>query len=189
MLRALLLLIVSVPSFGGVNFSGHIKTVAVSQEKFSGVPRNYQSQNNLRFIWNGQKANLAWELHYEFNPTFISRKVSDQQATLIQSKDNYRIKNITRRVRKSESGHMLMQNLDRFNAQLRLPHGDLTLGRQAITFGSSRVINPTDIFVPFDVRVFNQEYRMCVDAIRYQSPIGEVGEFDLGFVFGPDVWP
>ena len=184
MVRALLLFGVSLSSLGDIKFSGHIKTVAVTQEKSSGAPRNYQSQNNLRFIWSGQKANLAWELHYEFNPTFISTKVPEQYSSLIQSKDNYRIKDITRRLRKSESRHILIQNLDRFNAQLQLPHGDLTLGRQAITFGSSRVINPTDIFVPFDVLIFNQEYRMGVDAIRYQAPIGDVGEFDLGFVFG-----
>ena len=174
----------SVSSFGEVNFSGHIKTVAVTQEKTFEAPRYYQSQNNLRLIWDSQKTILAWEIHYEFNPTFISREGPDQYSTLIDSEARYRISDIAQRLDKSESRHMLTQNLDRFNIQMRLPHGDLTLGRQAITFGSSRVIVPTDIFVPFDVRVFDQEYRMGVDAIRYQSPIGEVGEFDMGIVFG-----
>ena len=184
MVKIFLLFLVSAYSFGEIEFSGHVKTFMVTQEALYEEPRTYQSQNNVRFMLDDQKADLAWELHYQINPIFMSRKLSAEQSDLIQTESRYRFGDITQIIGELNPKHFFIQNLDRLNVQLRLAQGDLTLGRQAISFGSARVINPTDIFIPFDVTVFDQEYRVGVDAIRYQSPLGELGEFDLGVVFG-----
>ncbi|MDZ7685921.1 MAG: hypothetical protein U5O39_13695 [Gammaproteobacteria bacterium] len=48
----------------------------------------------------------------------------------------------------------------------------------------ARVINPTDVFLPFDVRTFNTEYRIGVDAIRFQRPFRQLGEIDFGMISG-----
>ena len=40
------------------------------------------------------------------------------------------------------------------------------------------------MFLPFDVRTLDQEYRRGVDAVRYQASIGDLSEIDVGFVMG-----
>ena len=62
--------------------------------------------------------------------------------------------------------------------------GDITIGRQAIAWGSARVVNPTDVIAPYAYDQLDTEDRIGVDAIRVQIPIGILGEFDTGYVFG-----
>jgi hypothetical protein len=56
--------------------------------------------------------------------------------------------------------------LDRFNAKQALPKADVTVGRQAITFGKAYFWNPLDIFLPFDPLQFDRDYKAGVDAVR-----------------------
>jgi hypothetical protein len=80
----------------------------------------------------------------------------------------------------------LLQNLDRLALTARLPFADFIVGRQAIAWGSARVINPTDILAPFTFDELDKEERRGIDAVRVRIPIGLYGEFDTGFVFGRD---
>ena len=181
MLRVILLLTFSASSFAEIDFSGYIKTFAVTQDAF---PRTYQSQNNLRLMLDESKGRVAWEVHYQINPILASRDLSLGDATFAQTGVGYRLTDIEPSLSDADSKNQVYQNLDRLNVQFRFVGGDLTIGRQAITFGSARIINPTDVFIPFDVRTFNQEYRIGVDAVRYQAPMGDLGEFDVGVVLG-----
>ena len=79
------------------------------------------------------------------------------------------------------------QNLDRFLMGYSFAWGDLTLGRQAITFGSARFIKPTDIFTPQGLAEFPSDYRPGVDALRLEIPLGELDELDLGWLFSPEL--
>ena len=65
--------------------------------------------------------------------------------------------------------------------------GDITIGRQAIAWGSARVVNPTDVIAPYAYNQLDTEDRIGVDAIRVQIPIGVLGEFDTGYVFGENL--
>ncbi|MGD8988277.1 MAG: hypothetical protein PVH57_08960 [Syntrophobacterales bacterium] len=56
--------------------------------------------------------------------------------------------------------------LDRANAKLALAKADITIGRQAITFGKAYFWNPLDVFLAFDPRQFDRDYKAGVDAIR-----------------------
>lgn len=73
--------------------------------------------------------------------------------------------------------------LDRLHADLNLPAVDLRLGRQAVSWGSARVFNPTDVFAEYILAEPWRE-RAGVDALRALVPIGErasitaVGGFD-----------
>jgi hypothetical protein len=80
----------------------------------------------------------------------------------------------------------IFQNLDRFNARISLPLADIYVGRQAIAWGSARVINPTDVIAPFTYDELDTEDRIGVDAARWRMPLGSLGEFDTGYVFGRD---
>jgi hypothetical protein len=78
------------------------------------------------------------------------------------------------------------QNLDRFLITLSSPSCDVYVGRQAVAFGSARVVNPTDVIAPFAYDTIAKEERTGVDALRVKIPTGEMGEVDGGLVFGED---
>ncbi len=81
----------------------------------------------------------------------------------------------------------LFQNLDRASIAYGANFGDITIGRQAIAWGSARVVNPTDVIAPYAYNQLDTEDRIGVDAIRVQIPIGVLGEFDTGYVFGENL--
>ncbi len=176
-----------------VNFTGYAMSFAVAQDELDNevieADEVYQSQNALRLMWEGFSDRLVWQMHYELSPVLVSRDITGQLPTFSVVSDSYRLTDIEPTLLGENSKQQIYQNLDRFNVQIRLNAGDLTIGRQAIAFGSARVINPTDIFLPFDVRTFNTEYRIGVDAIRFQRPWGELGEIDIGLVLGDDARP
>jgi hypothetical protein len=186
--RLLVLLCAAFPVSADTNFAGYMKSFAVAQDEISAGPfnidRTYQSQSALRLMWERFGSKAVWQLHYELSPVLVSRQLALTSPTFAQVDDSYRLTDIDSSLSDSDEKHQVYQNLDRFNVQFQFSHGDLTIGRQAITFGSARIINPTDVFLPFDVRTFNTEYRVGVDAIRYQSPMGELGELDVGVILG-----
>jgi hypothetical protein len=80
----------------------------------------------------------------------------------------------------------LYHNLDRFSVTVRTGGADIILGRQAVAWGSARVINPTDIIAPFSFNELDKEERLGVDAVRVRVPLGRLDELDLGAVAGRD---
>ena len=108
-------------------------------------------------------AGAAGSLHY---------RVADFDATIYPGEDA------------PDSSFGLFQNLDRASIAYGADFGDITIGRQAIAWGSARIVNPTDVIAPYAYNQLDTEDRIGVDAIRVQIPIGVLGEFDTGYVFG-----
>ena len=77
--------------------------------------------------------------------------------------------------------------LDRFNTKFSLPWADLTIGRQAITFGKAYFWNPLDIFLPFDLRQFDRDYKPGVDAARVDIPLGDFSGINLVGALGREI--
>ena len=80
----------------------------------------------------------------------------------------------------------LFHNLDRLAVTFKFKFGDIYLGRQAIAWGSARIINPTDIIAPFSFNELDTEERRGVDALRVRIPLGMMDELDFGYVAGED---
>ena len=181
------------PLLADVNFSGYAKSFAVARAQLDNPAltsdETYQSQNSLRLMWEGFSERIVWQFHYELSPILVSESVGGTVSTFNVVGDSYRVTDIDSTLLGDDNKNQIYQNLDRFNVQIQMAAGDLTIGRQAISFGSARIINPTDIFLPFDVRTFNTEYRTGVDAVRFQQPWGELGEIDLGVVLGDGADP
>ena len=78
-------------------------------------------------------------------------------------------------------------SLDRANATLRLGRIDLTVGRQAITFGKAYFWSILDVFLPFDPEQFDRDYKPGVDALRLDVALGAFTGINLVAVAGPDV--
>ena len=83
----------------------------------------------------------------------------------------------------------LSHNPDRCFALVKLSWADITLGRQPISWGSSRVVNPTDVIMPVSFSELDKEERFGVDALRVRAPLGSLGEVDAGFVAGKGLRP
>jgi len=69
--------------------------------------------------------------------------------------------------------------IDRANVRVSLPHADVTVGRQAITWGKTYFWNPLDVFLAFDPRQFDQDYKPGIDAVRVQIPFGPFAGFEM----------
>ena len=189
-IAAVFLLAAPTSALAEINISGYLKSFVVAQDQLDNpvfqFDKNYQSQNSARIMLDGFSGSITWQLHYELSPVFVSKALATERPTFNVVGDNYRLTDPDTNLLDDDNKTQLYQNLDRLNFQVQMDAGDLTIGRQAISFGSARIINPTDIFLPFDVRTFNTEYRNGVDALRFQRPWGDLGEIDIGVVLGKD---
>ncbi|RLB17603.1 MAG: hypothetical protein DRG82_06005 [Deltaproteobacteria bacterium] len=77
--------------------------------------------------------------------------------------------------------------LDRFNVKVGFPQADLTIGRQAITFGKAFFWNPLDLYLPFDPAQFDRDYKAGVDALRLDIPLGLFSGVNLIYVLGREL--
>ncbi|MBT3427626.1 MAG: hypothetical protein HOL98_01320 [Gammaproteobacteria bacterium] len=188
-LIAILALLSATPALAiDVNFQGYLKSYLIAQEQqsnsFYNLPSQINSQNNLRLMLDVFSQQAVWQIHYEISPQLSSRDSNAFAMTSEPSMPGYRLTDLDPLLATSGAKQSVLQNLDRFNVQFQFADGDLTIGRQAITFGSARMINPTDVFLPFSLGTLNTEYRIGVDAVRYQKAWGELGEIDIGLVSG-----
>ena len=78
----------------------------------------------------------------------------------------------------------IYHNLDRASVQFSTEFADFSIGRDAIAWGSARIINPTDVVAPYTYDQLDTEDRVGVDAIRVRIPVGVMGEVDTGYIFG-----
>jgi len=100
---------------------------------------------------------------------------------------NYRAYDLHREIHSSTHEHynlLFYQQIDRTCLTFSSDRFDLYAGRQTITFGSSRFINPMDVLSPFSFDTIDKEERTGVDAIRVRIPFGFMGEIDGGVVLG-----
>jgi len=79
----------------------------------------------------------------------------------------------------SEGGLQATHNLDLLAIRANLPFGDLTVGRQVLSWGTGRLWNPTDLLSPFSPTDIDREVRRGVDAVRLSVPLGDTSGVDL----------
>ena len=127
---------------------------------------------------------LAYQLYPEIRPESL-----EQDSTFFSGgAGEYRVIDLRRRLLPWSSAKVnnisLSQELDRAAVSLHLPFADLSVGRQAVAWGSARIVNPTDVIVPVRFSALESEYRKGVDAVRLRVPFGGMNELDAGYVFG-----
>jgi hypothetical protein len=195
----------------GFSFSGYVKSYALAQDNITienndtesldaddqSIAGNFQSQNALRLMTSYLSSTTGnFEVHYEVQPLYFSNSemaayytddnLGAINGTISLATNQYRFKDLDAVLTDVGNNGVVLQNLDRFNYQYSNQYGDLTIGRQVLSFGSSRFINPTDIFIPFAIQTLNQEYRVGIDVIRYKADVGDFAVVDMGLVIGQD---
>jgi hypothetical protein len=82
----------------------------------------------------------------------------------------------------------ISHELDRFAIKIPLSFGDLTLGRQVLSWGTGRFWNPTDVLSPFPPTAVDREVRRGFDAARLAIALGEVTQLDLIYLPREKPW-
>jgi len=165
-------------------------------------PDTIPNPPNLNWISNHVRFNTRWRpavwltVHgsYDITPRMMHRSNLLEYLTFSEIDPlSYRVVDFDSRLYPSLNERVrdfaLYHNLDRLQADIRMPFADLVIGRQAIAWGTARVVNPTDIIAPYTYDALDTEDRIGVDAVRLRIPIGFMGEIDAGWVFGEDADP
>lgn len=131
----------------------------------------------------------SFQLDYDFSPRIQDASLFKEDAFIAEFKpleyrlDDFRAR-LYPRAEETAASFGLFHNLDRFSLTIKSQFSDIFIGRQAIAWGSARVINPTDIIAPFAFNELDKEERRGVDAVRMRVPLGMMDELDVGFVAG-----
>lgn len=132
---------------------------------------------------------LSFALAYDFTPRVQDPLLFSQSLIAVSAaSSSYRVADFKSQIYPSAedpAGSVgIYHNLDRAAVQFSTDFADFSIGRDAIAWGSARIINPTDIIAPYTYDQLDTEDRVGVDAIRVRIPVGVMGEVDTGYIFG-----
>lgn len=134
------------------------------------VMANYQTDH--------QGVNANYQLHYGLTPMVTNKGFSDAFVAT----ENFRVSDPSVILTEPNDHTRVLHNLDRFNVQYQLNQAELTLGRQVVSFGLARFINPTDIVKPYGLLTLDQEYRVGVDGISFRKYLADFSVLNVGWV-------
>jgi hypothetical protein len=179
--------------------SGYFKNFSIvflfpEHESVYGIssPAIGASNNRLRMKFSMKPLSwLAFDAAYDLSPRIQDPALFRNDLFFAKIEDNrYRFADFRPRIypeSDEQTGSFgLYHNLDRFSVTIKTKFADIFVGRQAIAWGSARIINPTDIIAPFTFNELDPEERRGVDAIRVRIPLGVMDELDFGYVAGKD---
>jgi hypothetical protein len=178
-----------------MTLNGYSKTFLLADQpvQVSGLPRRPGSWTvfeaiRLKFAWIPDES-ISFNIAYGIAPK-LSKSVSADEGSAMADSRQYRNNDIRPRLYPGKAiaaGHFTVRhNIDRAYARLSFDHADLFLGRQAIAWGSARVVNPTDVIAPYPFGELDTEERIGVDALRAVIMAGEHVELNAGYISGKD---
>ncbi len=134
---------------------------------------------------------LSFSLSYDLAPRIQDPSLfSDSPIAVSIPPHHYRVVDLESPIYPNENDPTgsvgIYHNLDRAFVEFSAEFADISVGRDAIAWGSARVVNPTDVLTPFTYNQLDTEDRIGVDAVRVRIPIGVMGECDTGYIFGED---
>ena len=132
---------------------------------------------------------LSFALSYDFTPRIQDSSLFSESPIAVSIfPQTYRVVDLESPIYPNENDPAgsvgIYHNLDRAFMEFSTDFADISVGRDAIAWGSARVVNPTDVLTPFTYDQLDTEDRIGVDAVRVRIPIGAMGELDTGYIFG-----
>jgi hypothetical protein len=191
----------SAEGFGGTSFKGYFKSFllgfrlpAAYTESGAFPDRDLLALNNrLRLeLLAKPDRRVDFSIAADFSLRFQNSVLSRQKLFFSGiSPETYRLVDFSNRLypgpESAVRNFAVFLNLDRLAVAFHPRWADIFVGRQAIAWGSARIINPTDVIAPFTFNELDKEERFGVDAVRVRAPLGAMDELDLGFVAGKDL--
>ncbi len=198
---ALLICFISMDASASDNFSinGYYKNFFVVYDMSDALESIWFDDKPVGIVTNRIRIDSKWKISnnmvlntaYNFAP-----RIQDNNFSLVQigeydvQRRSYRFDDFESRLypgkNETPASFLIYHNLDRLNISISTKAADIYVGRQAIAWGSARSINPTDVIVPYSFDELDSEERSGVDAVRLRIPLGFMGEFDAGYLFGED---
>ena len=132
---------------------------------------------------------LSLAFAYDFTPRVQDPLLFSQSPFAVGvASSRYRVTDFDARIYpnsdESVSSVGIYHNLDRASVQFSTDFADISVGRDAIAWGTARIINPTDVVAPYTYDQLDTEDRVGVDAVRVRIPVGVLGEVDTGYIAG-----
>ncbi len=178
--------------FSEINISGYYKSFfLVSKNK---IIEGYENKKISSYVFEHLRLNFllkasnnsSFELSYDIIPSIKENSTFFNLQKIFSYKNPYRAYDLSSYLWRGdeENSFSVNQNLDRAVLNITFNSFDLSIGRQAISWGSGKIINPTDIFSPFAFNELDKEERRGIDAIRVRIETGDFSEIDIGYVAG-----
>ena len=187
----LIIAVIATPADAELQISGYYKNFSTGlNSPLPGEPIIGVVNNRLRLnLAYTPIDTLSFDLAYDFAPRIQDPSLFSEPPIAAGADSlRYRVVDFDTTIYPDEEvpegSFGLFHNLDRAAVTYGADFADITIGRQAIAWGSARVVNPTDVIAPYAYNQLDTEDRIGVDAVRVQIPIGILGEFDTGYVFG-----
>lgn len=183
-------------SDGAFGLDGSIRNISGAIDNFNPSPfwlptngGDAFSQTILRLTAMGAPTRwLSYELHAVQTLDYSSGGASSGAFSLVPGVTRFRALDAT--WTPDSSGKLTATTLlDRFAVKFSPEWGDITIGRQAITFGKAFFWNPLDVFLAFDPLQFDREYKPGVDALRVDIPLGDFSGITLVGALGREITP
>ncbi|MFH1258298.1 MAG: hypothetical protein ABII74_00540 [Elusimicrobiota bacterium] len=191
--------------FGFIFISSQLPVLAGDSFSFNGYYKNFTAAylpacyGNLAgqpargAVNNRLRLKLSWDpgtivsanLAYDFSPRIQANSLFTDQPSNKKG-GAYRVEDLNSPFFGPRDNFAVYQNLDRAFVKWKTNSADIYLGRQAIAWGSAKIVNPTDLLLPFPFNELDIEDRSGVDAIRFRLPAGAMSEVDAGYIFGRD---
>ena len=196
-IRGLIIFLMTIPLFGIADaefrVGGYYKNFStvfnspVPEAPMSGIVVN-RLRLNLSYV---PMDTLSFDFAYDFTPRVQDPLLFSQSLIAVGTpSSSYRIADFDSQIYPSAedpAGSVgIYHNLDRASVQFSTDFADFSVGRDAIAWGSARVVNPTDVVAPYTYDQLDTEDRIGVDAIRVRIPVGVMGEIDAGYIAGTD---
>jgi hypothetical protein len=173
-------------SEGDLGLDGSLRLIVLGLDNFDfpdffgGNDQDFLAQAILRLTAMGHPSDrLAYEVHLVQSVTYTTAQTGGGDP-IGTGQGNQRYRALQLEIDQyDEEGLSSLAFLDRLNVKLTFDWADLTLGRQAITFGKAYFWNPLDEFSPFDPSQFDRDYKAGADAARLDIPLGGFSGLNL----------
>ncbi len=171
------------------DFSGYVNNFSIYQKFNKSLAEEYELDNSQ--ILNLSRARLRpvfyfgddFRLNVEYEIVSLYKNTSSELFQTVPQKTSRQLFDLTW-TPVNEEKFSISHFIDRLYLKYAFGKGNVTLGRQRISWGTGRVWNPTDLFNPINPASFSKVEKDGADVIALKYFLGNFT--DLNLVFNPN---
>lgn len=153
-----------------------------AQRKATGDSRLLDHGADLRLLWRRNFAGFTVEVDhattYLLGDAVEAAAESGPAFDQTPTGDERRLLDLTWEVGRG-SRHRLLHRLDRLALKHRTPRWAVTVGRDAVSWGSGLVFHPMDLFNPFAPTTVDQDYKAGDDLVRIERLFDDGSDIEM----------